>query len=369
MWKESTKILAVTVAIFFFTNSLSGAFLPIYLKDSGLSILEIIVVLFFTFLVVGLLPIVLMRVTRHFERIISFGILFTLLFYVALIYVKNPVFLGLAYGLGIATFWPSFNLLLFRLSDASERAVMISLLSVAIPSITGIISPAVGGFVIETFGFTNLFAISILLYLVAFIASLKIRYEPEAQKFSIPKSRLFTIFLLTFVLFGMSESYWLAYPLFVFSVSSTILNMGFVVAASALLISIITVGIGKISDVKRTRVKFTMASAILYALWYFILPQVSSMIEIVALSLLSGFASAFALSWFAFYGDSFERKYHASILVMMEVGLMVGRIFNLVPTYFFVTTYDYTRYFVVLGVVSILLIPLFILSRNYIKNS
>lgn len=369
MWKESTKILAVTVAIFFFTNSLSGAFLPIYLKDSGLSILEIIVVLFFTFLVIGLLPIVLMRVTRHFERIISFGILFTLLFYVALIYVKNPVFLGLAYGLGIATFWPSFNLLLFRLSDARERAVMISLLSVAIPSITGIISPAVGGFVIETFGFTNLFTASILLYLVAFIASLKIRYEPEAQKFSIPKSRLFTIFLLTFVLFGMSESYWLAYPLFVFSVSSTILNMGFVVAASAVLISIITVGVGKISDVKRTRVEFTMASAILYALWCFVLPQVSSMMEIVALSLLSGFASAFALSWFAFYGDSFERKYHASILVMMEVGLMVGRIFNLVPTYFFVTTYDYTRYFVVLGVVSLFLIPLFILSRNYIKNS
>lgn len=163
----------------------------------------------------------------------------------------------------------------------------------------------------------------------------------------------------------MSESYWLAYPLFVLSVSSTILNVGFVVAARALVISIITVGIGKISDVKGTRVEFTIISSILYATWYFALTQVSNMIEIVALSLLSGFASAFALSWFAHYGDCFERKYHTNILVMMEVGLMIGRILNLVPTYFFITSYDYAHYFVVLGFVSLLPVPLYILSRSY----
>ncbi|MFQ6068463.1 MAG: hypothetical protein ACE5KD_02860 [Candidatus Bathyarchaeia archaeon] len=157
MWEDSTKVLAVTVAIFFFTNGLSNIFLPIYLRDLGLSVFEIMVVMFFTFIVTGLLPLALINVTKYFERIISFGILFTLFFYVALIYVKNPIFLGLTYGLGIATFWPSFNLLMFRLSESSERAVMISLLSVTIPSITSIISPAIRGLIIETLDFKKLF--------------------------------------------------------------------------------------------------------------------------------------------------------------------------------------------------------------------
>jgi MFS family permease len=363
-----TKILAVTVTIFFFTTNLSGSFLPIYLRESGLSIPEIVVILFFTFLVIGLLPITLLRATRNFERIISLGILFTLLFYVALIYVKNPVLLGLAYGLGIATFWPSFNLLMFRLSDVGGRAFLISLLSVAIPSITGIVSPAVGGFIIEAFGFVTLFAVSILLYLAAFIISLNIHYQPLVDRFSFPRSRIFMLFLFTFVLFGMSESYWLAYPLFVFAVSTTVLNMGLVVAASALLISIINIGINKISDVRRTRVKFAIISSILYAVWYFVLTQVFNMMEIVALSIVSGFAGAFALSWLAYYGDCFDRKYHAGILVAMEVALMMGRILNLVPTLLFIPANNYAHYFVVLGFVSLLLIPFFVKSKDYAKN-
>ena len=136
MQADSTKVLAVTVVIFFFTSNLSSTFLPIYLKDSGLSLPEIMVVMLFAFIVIGLLPPALLKATKHFERILSFGVFSTTLFYLALIYVKNPILLGLAYGLSIATFWPSFNLLLFRLSDADKRATIISLFSVTIPSIT-----------------------------------------------------------------------------------------------------------------------------------------------------------------------------------------------------------------------------------------
>jgi hypothetical protein len=120
----------------------------------------------------------------------------------------------------------------------------------------------------------------------------------------------------------------------------------------------------RISDVKRTRVEFAVISSVLYATWYFALTRVTNMLEIVALSIVSGFAGAFALSWSALYGDFFERKYHASILVMMEVGLMAGRVLNLVPTYLFIITYDYAPYFMVLGIASLLLTPLFILSRK-----
>ncbi|MGB9135441.1 MAG: hypothetical protein WCC63_07680, partial [Candidatus Bathyarchaeia archaeon] len=161
-----------------------------------------------------------------------------------------------------------------------------------------------------------------------------------------------------------SESYWIAYSLFIYNVSTTVLNMGLVVAASSLIISIITVGVCRVSDVKKIRVEFAVLSSILYACWYFALTLVSGMVEIVVLSLVSGFAGAFGLSWYAHYGDSFERRYHASILVMMEVALMTGRVMNLIPTYLFITTQDYAPYFLVLGLVSLLLIPLFLKSKG-----
>jgi len=369
--ERSTKILAVTVAIFFFTSSLSGTFLTIYFKiDLGMRIPEIIVIFFFTFLFIGLLPILLIKTTRHFERIISIGILSTLLFYIALIYVKSPIILGLAYGMSMATFWPSFNLLQFRLTETRERAFFMSLLSHAIPSIAGIIGPVVGGFVIETYDFALLFAASIILYLVSFFTSLKIRFNPEKQTFLVPKNGVFKIFMIAFILMGLAEASWFVYPFFVFRLSSTYISMGFVVAASSFIITLANLGINKLSDIKGARVEFTITSVILHSIWFFALAYTSNMIQIVALSLLSGIAGAFWVSWFAYYGDSFNREYHASILVMMEVALMIGRIMNLIPTYYFITDSnpDYSGYFIFLSLLSLLIIPFLILLRKRRSN-
>lgn len=368
--ESSTRMLAVTVMIFFFTTSLSGTFLPIYFNEAlRMGIPGIVVILFFTFITIGLIPLLTIKITKHFERIISLGIILTLLFYTALIYVKNPIILGLAYGVSLATFWPSFNLLQFRLSEIKERAVLISLLSVAIPGIAGIVSPAIGGFIIEQYGFIYLFTISIILFLASFGVSLRIRFKPEKQKFLIPKNSAFKIFMLTFALLGLSESYWLAYPFFVLSISSTIVSMGLVIAASSLIIALLNIGINRVSDIKGSRVGFAMISSVLYAVWYFALGFASSALQLVFLSVLSGLAAAFALSWFAYYGDSFPREYHASILVMMEVGFMAGRITNLVPTYIFMSRHDYASYFGVLGAVSLLPMPLYLLCAKHLRKT
>jgi MFS family permease len=364
--ETSTRMLAVTVSIFFFTTSLSGTFLPIYFNQTlRMSILSIVVILLFTFVTIGLIPLVLIRITRHFERIISLGIIVTLLFYTALIYVKSPIILGLAYGASLATFWPSFNLLQFRLSETRERALLISLMSVAIPGMAGMLSPAIGGFIIEQYGFVHLYTVSIILFLASFAVSLRIRYKPEKQKFLIPKNTAFNIFMLTFVLLGLGESYWLAYPFFVLSISSTIVSMGLVITCSSLIITLLNIGINRLSDIKGSRVEFAIVSSILYAAWYLALSLTSSALQIVFLSVLSGLAGAFALSWFAYYGDSFGREYHASILVMMEVGLMVGRIINLIPTYIFISSHNYASYFEILGAASLLPMPLYLLCAKY----
>lgn len=360
----SLKILAFVVSIFFFTSSLTGSFLPVYYKEEmGLTIGEIAEILFFTFVVIGLLPVVLLKLVSNFERIISYSIFFTMLFFIILIYVKSPVVLGLAYGLSIATFWPSFNLLQFRLSESKMRARTISLFSLIIPSLAGIFGPAAGGLIISHFSFQSLFIVSVVLYLAAFLFSIRIKFRPETYKFSIPKTKIFAIFFFSFIVLGLTEAYWLAYPLFVLTLSETVLQMGLVLTASAILICIITFLVNWLSDIKGARVEFAVIGTVLNAVWFFAIASASSTFQIVMLSPLSGLASAFSISWFAHYGDSFSKESYASILVLLEVGLMLGRIVNLVPTYLFVEA-QYASYFILLGVVSLLLTPLYVFSKR-----
>lgn len=362
--QNSTKTLAIVVSIFFFTSNLSGVFLPVYFRESGLTLLEIVEVFLFTFLVIGLLPITLMKIFRNFEAILSAGVFATMLFNIVLIYVKNPIALGLFYGLSMATFWPSFNLLQFRLSEMKVRARTMSLFSVVIPGIASVIGPVIGSFIITDFSFTSLFAVSIVLYLVAFLVSLRIKFAVEIQKLTVPKGRIFQIFFVTFVLWGLMESYWLSYPFFVLSVSGTVLNMGLIYAVSGLFIAVITFFVSWISDVKRMRVEFSVISAIMYAAWYFALANSSTMYQVVAFSIISGLASAFGLSWFAYYADVFPKENYASILVLMEIGLMMGRIANLAPTYALISRNDYASYFMLLGVISLFFIPFYAKSKQ-----
>lgn len=365
MQTVSLKTLAFVVSIFFFTSNLSGSFLPVYYREEmGLTVGEIVELLLFTFIVIGILPLTLLRLLKNFERIISWGIFFTMLFFVALIFVKNPVFLGLAYGLSTATFWPSYNLLQFRLSESKMRARTVSLFSSIIPSLASIAGPAIGGFIISLFNFQSLFTVSILLYLIAFIFSMRIRFRPETYKFSTPKGGTFVIFFLSFIILGLSEAYWLAYPLFVLSISGTVFLMGLILAASAILICIITFLISWLSDIKKARIEFAIVGATLNATWFLVVSFTSTTYQIVVLSLLSGLAGAFSLSWFAHYGDSFGKENYASILVLMEIGLMFGRIINLVPTYVLISETNYSSYLMLLSLVSLSLIPIYILSKR-----
>jgi MFS family permease len=193
---------------------------------------------------------------------------------------------------------------------------------------------------------------------------MRIKFRSEVYEFSIPKVKTFAVFFFTFIFLGLSEAYWVAYPLFVHTLSETIFQMGLVLALSAVLICLVSFLVNWLSDIKRARVEFAIIGATLSALWYFAVSSVSSMYQIVALSPLSGLAGAFSISWFAHYGDSFSKEHYASILVMMEAGLMVRRIINLVPTYVFISKADYASYFMLLGVVSLFLIPFFIASKK-----
>ncbi len=284
MQTSDFKNLGVASSIYFFSSNLTSIFLPVYCLELGLGIGDIALLLLTTFAIIGLLPITLLRFVKSFERVICFGVLSTMFFYTLLIFVKNSVVLGVTYGLSIATFWPSFNLLQFRLSESNIRARSVSLFSIIIPSIASIAGPAAGGLIIENFGFHFLLILSIILYFVALTFFMRVQFKSEVYRLSIPWSGKFSIFFITFILFGMSEAYWLAYPLFVSRVSETISRMGFVLASTSVVISAITFLVNWLSDVKMRRVKFTIVGVMLNAAWFFLIGFASTPHEIVLLS-------------------------------------------------------------------------------------
>jgi predicted MFS family arabinose efflux permease len=193
---SSYKNLAVAVSIYFLTVNFTEMFLSIFFIESGMKVGDVVTILLITFLVIGLLPPLLLKFFKNFERLICSGISFTMLFYTVLIFVKNPLIIGLFYGLSSATFWPSFNLLQFRLSESNFRARTISLFSSVIPTVASIVGPAFGGIIIENFGFKQLFSLSLSLYFISLALSTRIRFKSEVYGLSLPKERKIFIFSL-----------------------------------------------------------------------------------------------------------------------------------------------------------------------------
>ncbi|MEM1540577.1 MAG: MFS transporter [Candidatus Bathyarchaeia archaeon] len=368
MLTKDFKNLGIASCIYFFSSNMISMFLPVYYAKLGLNINQIAVLLLATFILIGLLPITLLEFIRNFERLICFGVFFTMIFHALLIFVKNPVFLGIAYGLSIATFWPSFNLLQFRLSESTVRARSVSLFSIIIPSIASITGPAVGGLIIENFGFPILLGSCVALYFAALIFFTRVKFRRESHGLLIPRWRKISIFFITFIIFGMSQAYWLAYPLFVSRISETISRMGFVLALTSLVVSVITFLVNWLSDVKMRRAEFTVIGVVLNAIWFFLIGHATTPQQIVLLSALSGLASAFTISWLAHYGDSFSQEHYASILVLMEVGLMLGRMINLVPTIIFIAEENYFSYFSLLGTFILLNIPFLVYGKHVEKE-
>jgi hypothetical protein len=89
------------------------------------------------------------------------------------------------------------------------------------------------------------------------------------------------------------------------------------------------------------------------SLWVISLAFVQSTLQLFAVSLLSGVSMAFSMLLFSLYGDFFKRKQHAMLVVLWEVFLMTGRILNLIPVKMYLPGFDFSSYFLAVGLLSL----------------
>lgn len=365
MEDRSVTFLTLVTVFYALSGAATSIFLPNYFLQTGLSMNQVILLFASLFVTLGIVPILTLKfLPKVFERLLILGIVLQALFYFLLIFVNNPILLGLVYGLALATFFPSYNLLIYRFTNIKKRGLMVGLFYVAIPNIAGVFGPFLGGVFINFFKFGSLFTLAILLLILAFIFSLKIRYEPVAEGFSIPRNALLLLFGLIVFFVGFSEPQWISYPLFLNHLTGGFLQMGVVAAVLWFIFAIIAVIVGKISEVEKHRIDFAFLGMLLLAVWSMALAFVQNVPQLIAASVLFGLSGAFGALVFSLYGDFFERKYHATLVALWEAFLMVGRLASLIPATLFLTSFDFGSYFSVIGVVTFVgVIILFLILR------
>jgi MFS family permease len=364
---RSIGYLATSFFMYAMALDLSGIFLPIYYLEIGLPVTRILLILSVTFLVVGILPTLLLRtIPRYFERAITFGMLLATLFFLALLTTRNPIILGVTYGLFNAVFWPSFNLLMFRLSELKARAATISFLTVLLPTTTAVTGPLLGGYLIANFNFSSVFYLGAIFMLIGAVASLKVKVQKtnmklEFMKFS--RSSPLVVFAIVFMTSSLAEHYWLGYPLLLYKLSSSVFGLGLLASVTSLLSSVSAVFIGRISDIKKRRIEFGVISLAASSLYMLGLAFVSLPVELLPVSVIGGIATAFATPSFVLLADSFRRDDYASVLVLREVFIMLGRFGNVLIMFLFIVSYQFQNYFLALAISTALTIPIYMSLR------
>lgn len=356
------------MALMFLIFSLSGSFISVFLPayyviiGSG-SLNWALQFLAVQFAVLTITPSVLLRgLHARFEALLLASFPCYVLYYVLLLVRANPVLTGAVAGVALSLFWPAFQTVTIRVAQKKRIASTFTVFWLFVSSTASVIGPVAGGLVISFGGgFVAALSVSAGLYLLAFLSMWRFRFE-TAEFTGRPKElqgppRL-NYFLVAVLAWGMTDVGWLAYPLFALSVAGSFVNLGIVISAIGVVTAAVGIWIGRISDRLNNRfgVYLSGTAAMTFAL--FVLGFVRTIPGLLAVSVVSGIASAATgpvlIGWFA---ENYTKESAAPFWTRFELFLNPGRLVNLGLAALFLPVGNYVGYFVTSGVLGLLTIP------------
>jgi MFS family permease len=166
--------LIIVYLLWHAASVLGGSLIYLYFKNAGLSVIE----LAFSFMFWASAPLILMRFLDNWKKldmkqVLVAGVLLQSLQYVCLISAPpSSIILYTAsffFGCNSFLFWVPFNSLYFEHGKGKEASL--SSLYYAINPLFGIFLPVIGGFIAQSLGFTTLFSIALLPYLILVLIS------------------------------------------------------------------------------------------------------------------------------------------------------------------------------------------------------
>lgn len=259
--RREVKELYFSVAIMEFAVAMVSLFEPIYLWKIGFKIPQI---LLFYLAVYGLYFFILplgAKIARGygFEHGILFSSPFLILYFLSLFATPySPAFVGvavIAFAIQKTLYWPSYHADFTVYSDDGERGKELGNLMLIL-SMVAMAGPFIGGTLIYFFGFPTLFIIACAAILASNIplfstlenfSPKKFSYKGAYKRLIAPENRRA---FFAYLGYGEELIFMYVWPVFIFLIMKNELSAGSLVAAATLLMIVITLYIGKLSDNK-----------------------------------------------------------------------------------------------------------------------
>lgn len=304
------------------SHSAIGIFLPIFLLKTGLNLseLSLFFIIMFAFNILSSVLSLLFFMNKG-HILMALSLIIRGFFYYSLYAYLNWHVLALIFGLAVGFYWSVMDLAVIYLPKSNRGfkiGVLYSLMNTA-----SMIGPIIGGFIITYIGYSELFIISILLLIPAFLSALLIkRFNWDFKKIDFTviknyfKNKAGVCILVFIMVYGViSVPSWIYQPILLNRLAGTEFNMGVIQTIVNLLVSLSYVFAGRFFD--RNKARNLLISALIIESASMIIIGFSNSIELFTIgSWISslGMALIAAPFWGVLSRSMSKEKYNALIL-------------------------------------------------------
>jgi MFS family permease len=272
------KEFLTTISLHEMAQAAINIFEPIYLYTMGLSVVQILLFYLGVYGLYFLLIPIGGRVAKAFgfEHTMSIGIIFSIAFFLSLIAIPAaPEFVYLSavlYALQKTFWWPAYHANFANYSRRKEAGREIGMTYV-ISSITAAIGPVIGGFLITYTNFAVLYTVAIVLMLVSAIPMLSTpeRFTPsklgwmEQMRYIFNRKRARE--LVSGLAFGEELIALTIWPLFLYSLVNSALDLGALVGGATALTVLATAVAARWSDEKNRKTVYILGGLLNVLSW------------------------------------------------------------------------------------------------------
>ena len=348
--------LYISIAIKNFAFSMIAIFEPLYLYNlyNSISIVFLYYAAVYTLYFV-LLPLGGKAAAKYgFEHCIFYSIPFAILYFLSLSQIPNYSWMIFATIMLIVIhrilFWPSYHTDFAHYSISGFKGREMSTMTF-ISTVVTIIGPIIGGLILTKYGFETLFVVVSIASLISIIPlfSTKEKFEPHSfsckkafKRILKPYGRYKKRNLIAYSAFSEETIFLIAWPIFIFLILKEFYLIGILMGISALLIAIMNLYFGKLSDKydAEKRKKLLASSTWVYSIFCFLRPFVGSWFSILFVdffSKISKMGIVYPIFTFIYSGGG-RRKDFLEYVMFFELSLSLGRII-LVWSVFFISLY------------------------------
>lgn len=303
--------------------SFIAIFIPIFLLKLGYTVEQLIILYFFT----GVFKLVLSPVSFYcistigYNRTMAVGLVGQILGFIALITLPEygwPLLLiSLTKGIHGIFYYPAFNASMAATRAINKTGKTIGTMNV-IGIVTGVVVPALGGYLATYYGINWLYAIAIALFASATILLLVMResLSPAFSIRNIPFAKTKKDYGANFAqnFSGLSDIF--AWTLLVFFIIPTYVGVGVLASISALTSLLITIYISRNKNDLKEK-KFISAGSYLALIATLLRLLVSTPLHVVGVNLLSGVSAIFI-------SNAYVGRYIKNSDVPNRLGYMFG---------------------------------------------